>query len=52
MPSTGEKCTQSGVYKCSTHPTYEIPLSEGETFPPCNSGGQSHGATWILVRTA
>jgi hypothetical protein len=51
MGRTGEKCKQSGVYKCQTHSGYEIPLSEGETFPPCNSNG-SHATTWILVRKA
>ena len=49
--STGQKCTKSGVYKCKTHPTNTIPLSEGETFPPC-SRGEGHGTTWILVREA
>ncbi|WP_317897206.1 hypothetical protein [Aurantibacillus circumpalustris] len=48
MPSTGEICQQSGVYKCTTHPTQEIPLSKGERFPPCANGG-GHGATWILI---
>ncbi|PZR06081.1 MAG: hypothetical protein DI539_24570 [Flavobacterium psychrophilum] len=48
---TGEICQQSGVYKCSLHPTNEIPLSKGEKFPPCSKGG-GHSATWILVRAA
>ena len=48
---TGEKCPESGVYKCFQHPLNTIPLSKGETFPPCSwSGG--HGATWILVKKA
>lgn len=48
---TGKKCPQSGVYRCSTHPGNTIPLSKGETFPPCSwSGG--HGANWILVSRA
>lgn len=47
--TTGQKCQQSGEYKCSTHPTNRIPLSKGETFPPCSFNG-GHGATWILVR--
>jgi len=51
MPSTGQKCTQSGVYKCSQHPSNTIPLSKGETFPPCSLGG-GHSANWILVRLA
>ncbi len=48
MPTTGQICEQSGVYRCSTHSSQEIPLSKGETFPPCANGG-GHGATWILV---
>lgn len=52
MGKTGEKCQQSGVYRCNMHSSYEIPLSKGETFPPCNSGGGSHAATWVLVRKA
>ena len=51
MPSTGSTCQQSGVYACSTHGSNEIPLSEGETFPPCSHGG-GHSATWNLVRPA
>jgi len=49
--STGQKCPQSGVYKCSVHPSNTIPLSKGETFPPCSWGG-GHAATWILVSLA
>lgn len=51
MNTTGQKCTQSGVYRCSKHPSNEIPLSRGETFPPCSRDG-GHSATWILVRKA
>lgn len=32
-------------------PNSEIPLSKGETFPPCNVGG-GHSANWTLVRRA
>ena len=50
---TGEKCEQSGVYRCVTHPTQEIPLSKGEIFPPCKGGsGSGHSTTWTLVRKA
>jgi hypothetical protein len=50
---TGEKCIQSGVYRCSIHSSQEIPLSAGETFPPCKGGnGAGHAATWNLVRKA
>jgi hypothetical protein len=45
--STGQKCQLSGVYRCSMHPANTIPLSKGETFPPCSYGG-GHAATWIL----
>ena len=48
---TGQKCPESGVYKCSIHTSNTIPLSKGETFPPCSWGG-GHAATWILVRRA
>lgn len=48
---TGSKCTVSGVYKCSTHPSNTIPLSKGETFPPC-SVNRGHGTTWVLVMRA
>lgn len=48
---TGEKCKQSGVYKCRIHPSNTIPLSKDETFPPCSMGG-GHGTTWDLVSTA
>jgi hypothetical protein len=49
--TTGQTCQQSGIYKCSLHPTNTIPLSKGETFPPC-SRGDGHGATWVLVQEA
>ncbi len=48
---TGEKCPQSGEYKCTTHSSNTIPLSKGEKFPPCSHGsGGGHGAIWKLVR--
>src|SRR5690606_40927757 len=48
---TGQQCGVSGVYRCVTHPENTIPLSEGETFPPCSVGG-GHSADWALVRSA
>lgn len=48
---TGQKCPESGVYKCSIHSNNTIPLSKGETFPPCSRNG-GHAANWILVRKA
>lgn len=49
--STGQKCPKSGVYKCSKHSSNTIPLSKGETFPPCSHDG-GHAATWKLVKIA
>lgn len=49
--TTGTKCSLSGVYACTRHPANTIPLSKGETFPPCSIQG-GHGATWRLVRPA
>lgn len=48
---TGQTCQVSGIYRCQTHSSNTIPLSRGETFPPCSDGGR-HGTTWILVRRA
>jgi len=49
--TTGQTCTESGVYRCSVHTSNTIPLSKGERFPPCGLGG-GHSATWQLVRKA
>jgi YjzC-like protein len=57
---TGEKAPVSGVYRFvrhtdgTTHATpaeQRIPLSKGETFPPCRSG-DGKGAIWTLERLA
>lgn len=48
--STGNKCPESGVYKCQTHPSQTIPLAKGNIAPPCASTG--HGTTWVLVHKA
>jgi len=48
---TGEKCQISGVYRCGMHSGNTIPLSKGETFPPC-SLSHGHSTIWILVRAA
>ncbi len=50
--TTGAICQQSAVYKCETHQRQEIPLSKGETFPPCKGDGKGHATNWILVRKA
>ena len=57
---TGQTCQTSGVYRfvrhmssCRCTPTAEereIPLSRGETFPPCRS--TSTGVVWKLIRYA
>lgn len=49
---TGEKCQQSGVYQCITHANQTIPLSKGETFPPCKGNGTGHATTWKMIRPA
>ena len=48
MPHTGQKCPESGVYKCDKCGT-TIPLSKDEIFPPCNKDG---AVNWTLVRKA
>lgn len=54
MPSTGQTCTVSGIYKCSTHTTHEIVMVKDKPFPPCDKAGPAkpHGANWVLVRAA
>ena len=47
MPSTGHKCSQSGIYQNSCH-SKRIALSVGETFPPCSSCLKA--ANWYLVQ--
>lgn len=47
MPSTGQTCETSGIYRPSCG-CKEIALSKGETFPPC--AGKHQGITWTLVR--
>ncbi len=50
MNSTGNKCTTSGIYCCSIHPSYTINIQRGDTFPPCREGvGGGHDANWILL---
>ncbi len=61
MPKTGETCHQTGIYRFAghtdrsvgCHPTseeHEIPLSNGETFPPIRSCGK--GVFWQFIRYA
>lgn len=49
MAKTGQKCDQSGIYKCSIHSSNEIALSKDETFPPCSRNG-GNSANWQLIR--
>jgi hypothetical protein len=47
MPTTGETCSRSGIYKgdcCGTR----IALSDGERFPPCSNCKKA--VTWTLVQ--
>jgi hypothetical protein len=47
MPSTGQKCQQSGIYRNDCH-AKQIALSVNETFPPCSHC--SKAANWSLVQ--
>jgi len=46
MGKTGDSCTESGVYKCSSGCGVTISLSKGETFPPCKICGNVY---WNLL---
>gem|GEM_PF-759168 len=46
---TGEICEQSGVYKCTEHPTNEVPIPVGSKFPECKIN-DGHPTSWLLVR--
>jgi hypothetical protein len=47
MASTGQKCTQSGIYQSTCSDRLQIALSRGDTFPPC----RAHGAvSWALIQ--
>jgi hypothetical protein len=48
MPSTGHKCTQSGIYANDCH-AKQIALSVGETFPPCSHCQKA--VNWTLVQS-
>ena len=47
MPSTGQTCATSGIYKNNCH-AKQIALSKGETFPPCSHCRKA--ANWTLVQ--
>lgn len=49
MPSTGQKCSTSGIYAGDCIPKshkQEIALSKDETFPPCSAC--TGAVTWTL----
>lgn len=46
---SGETCVQSGVYKCTLHPSNEVPIAKGSLFPKCKIK-EDHLAQWIFVR--
>lgn len=50
MPTTGQTCSQSGIYegRCNNQHVKEIALSNGNTFPPCHTSGCSGSVTWTL----
>lgn len=47
--TTGDKCRQSGVYKCVKHPDIFIPIAVGTRFPNCSAQG-GHSTDWVFVR--
>lgn len=47
MASTGQKCTQSGIYRSNCSDRIQIALSKGDTFPPCRNHGS---VTWTLIQ--
>lgn len=50
MPSTGQACQESGIYKCTKSGCGNtIPLAKGNIFPPC---GRCYGTQWVLVQKA
>lgn len=48
MPSTGQTCEQSGLYRSDCKDRTEIALSKGERFPPCSQCKRA--VNWSLVR--
>ncbi|HLF44434.1 MAG TPA: YjzC family protein [Acidimicrobiia bacterium] len=47
MPSTGQKCQQSGIYQSGCTDKTQIALSKGDTFPPCRNHGS---VNWALIK--
>jgi hypothetical protein len=48
MPRTGDKATQSGIYRGDDADRVEIALSRNETFPPCRDCKRA--VNWSLIR--
>ncbi|MCK4594940.1 hypothetical protein KAU45_10595 [bacterium] len=46
MPSTGDICQTSGIYRCAKCGN-EITMVEGKQFPPCS---KCNGTNFVLVR--
>ena len=50
MPKTGEKCSQSGTYKCAEHGQKKLFILQGDTFPACHDiTKEPHPAMWIFT---
>lgn len=48
MPSTSQKCTESGVYRSDCNCKEQITISRNETLPPCPKCKKA--VNWTLVR--
>lgn len=48
MPSTSQKCTESGVYRSDCNCKEQITISRNETLPPCPKCKRA--VNWTLVR--
>jgi hypothetical protein len=48
---TGETCTVSGPYRCSTSPVVVIFIKNGDKFPngPSSTSSQGQTTTWTVV---
>ena len=45
--TTGQKCSQSGIYQSACGDRLQIALSRGDTFPPCRNHGS---VSWQLIQ--
>lgn len=46
---TGNICSESGHYFCDMHPSIEIYLNKGDTFPKCNQKNIPHNTKWDKI---